>query len=55
MNITWRLIMVDLLIDFRKLSPPPADIVAKRDAKIEELKQQLGQKYLLSKPMPRVQ
>jgi hypothetical protein len=47
--------MVDLLIDFRKLSAPPADITAKRDAKIEELKQQLGHKYLLSKPVPRVQ
>lgn len=55
-NIDWRKkIMVDLLIDFRKLSPPPADVLAKRDQIIEELKKQLGHKYLLSKPVPRVQ
>jgi hypothetical protein len=43
-----------ILNDLRKLSSPPADAMAKRDAKVAELKNQLGHKYLLSKPMPRV-
>jgi hypothetical protein len=47
--------MFEKLIDFRKISPPPAEAVTKRDQMIEELKRQLGHKYLLSKPMPRVQ
>jgi hypothetical protein len=47
--------MFEKLIDFRKISPPPADAVTRRDQMIEALKKQLGHKYLLSKPMPRVQ
>lgn len=47
--------MFEKLIDFRNISSPPADAFTKRDQQIEELKKQLGHKYLLSKPMPRVQ
>jgi hypothetical protein len=47
--------MFERLIDFRNIPPPPVEVIAKRDQMIEELKKQLGHKYLLSKPMPRVQ
>ena len=46
--------MFTQLNDFRRLSSPPAEVIAQRDAKIVELISQLGFKYLLSKPMPRV-
>jgi hypothetical protein len=47
--------MSEQIVDFRKLSPPPAEAIAKRNEQVELLKQQLGHKYLLSKPMPRIQ
>jgi hypothetical protein len=47
--------MFERLIDFRNIPPPPVEAVAKRNQIIEELKKQLGHKYLLSKPVPRVQ
>lgn len=47
--------MFEKLIDFRKISPPPAEALTKRNQLVEELKRQLGHKYLLSKSMPRVQ
>ena len=47
--------MFEKLIDFRNITPPPKEEVAKRDEQIELLKQHLGQKYLLSKPLPRIQ
>jgi hypothetical protein len=47
--------MFEKLIDFRKLSAPPAEAITKSNEQIELLKQQLGHKYLLSKPMPRIQ
>jgi hypothetical protein len=47
--------MFERLIDFRNIPAPPAEAVAKRNQIIEELKKQLGHKYLLSKPVPRVQ
>ena len=47
--------MSEQLVDFRKLSPPPKEAVEKRNEQIALLKQQLGHKYLLDKPMPRVQ
>jgi hypothetical protein len=36
------------------LTPPSQKEVEKRDAKIEQAKKQMGHKYLLSKPMPRI-
>lgn len=47
--------MFEKLIDFRNIPAPPLAEMLKRDELIEQLKQQLGHKYLLSKPMPRVQ
>jgi hypothetical protein len=47
--------MTEKLIDFRNIPPPPLAEMLKRDELIEKLKQQLGHKYLLSKPIPRVQ
>jgi hypothetical protein len=46
--------MSEMLIDFRKLSAPSKDAIAKRNEKIEELKKQLGTKYLLARLMPRI-
>jgi hypothetical protein len=36
------------------LKPPSQKEVADRDAKIAQAKKQMGHKYLLSKPMPRI-
>ena len=36
------------------LTPPSQKEVADRDAKIAIAKKQMGHKYLLSKPMPRI-
>ena len=47
--------MSEQLVDFRNLTPPPQEAIQKRDEQIELLKQQLGHKYLLSKPLPRIQ
>jgi hypothetical protein len=47
--------MFERLIDFRNIPSPPMEAITKRDQMIEELKKQLGHKYLLSKPVPRVQ
>lgn len=46
--------MFEKLIDFRNIPLPSADVLAKRDEQIAELKKQLGHKYLLSKPMPKI-
>jgi hypothetical protein len=47
--------MFEKLIDFRCIPPPPTEAVIKRDELIEKLKQELGSKYLLSKPVTRLQ
>lgn len=47
--------MSEQLVDFRNLTPPPKEAIQKRDEQIALLKQQLGHKYLLDKPLPRIQ
>jgi len=46
--------MYTLINDFIKLSKPPAEAVAKREEAVKALIQQMGHKYRLSKPMPRI-
>ncbi len=44
-----------MIIDFRKLSPPPKQALDERATKVEQIIQQMGDKYRLSTPMPRKQ
>lgn len=46
--------MVVLLDSFIKLSKPPAEVIAKRDEAVKQIIKQMGHKYLLSRPMPRI-
>lgn len=43
-----------LLNDLRLLSAPPAEEIAKREEKVKEIIRQLGHKYILSRPMPKI-
>lgn len=43
-----------LLNDFRLLSAPPADVLVRREEQIKSIIQQLGHKYRLSRPMPKI-
>ena len=42
------------LNDFRNLSAPPADALAKRDEAVRILINAMGHKYRLSRPMPKI-
>lgn len=44
-----------MLIDFRKLSPPPQQALDEHATKVAKLIEQMGNKYILSTPMPRKQ
>lgn len=46
--------MYALLNDFSKLSPPPAEEVAKREELVRDIIEKLGHKYRLSRPMPKI-
>ena len=46
--------MYELINDFRMLSSPPAEEMAKREQQITEMIEKLGHKYRLSKPMPKI-
>lgn len=41
------------IVDFSKLSPPSALRAENNDKRIEEVKAQMGDKYLLAKPVQR--
>lgn len=43
-----------LLNDFRRLSPPPMQEIAKRDEQIRIIINAMGYKYRLSRPMPKI-
>ena len=43
-----------VLNDFRFLSPPPADKVAEMQEKFRILKNAMGYKYRLARPMPKI-
>jgi hypothetical protein len=47
--------MNEILKDFRHLSPPPKDAIDKRNELVKALVAQMGHKYRLATPMPRVQ
>ena len=46
--------MYEIIKDFRMLSAPPAEAIAKREEQIKEMIEKLGHKYRLSKPMPKI-
>lgn len=43
-----------ILNDFRKLSPPSSDLIAKREKKIKSIINSLGEKYLLAVPVQKL-
>ncbi|MEN9757104.1 MAG: hypothetical protein RL755_1291 [Pseudomonadota bacterium] len=43
-----------ILNDFRHLSPPPAEKVAEMMEQIRIIKNAMGYKYRLSRPMPKI-
>jgi hypothetical protein len=47
--------MYTLINDFMKLSKPPAEAIAKREEAVKQIIQQMGHKYRLARPMPRIQ
>ena len=47
--------MNEILKDFRHLSPPPKEAIDKRNELVKALVAQMGHKYRLATPMPRVQ
>ena len=44
-----------MLTSLYKISSPPKETVDIRDAKVKALIKQMGDKYLLAKPMQRIQ
>lgn len=46
--------MYALIKDFRMLSAPPTDALVKREEEIKRIIEQLGHKYRLSRPMPKI-
>lgn len=46
--------MYEMIVDFRKLSNPPQSEIDKHAQKVQEVIQQLGHKYRLARPMPRI-
>lgn len=46
--------MYNMIDDFRKLSPPSANLVAMRESKIKRIIEQLGNKYLLAVPVKKL-
>jgi hypothetical protein len=47
--------MYQMLNDFRYLTPPPKEALDKRNELVKALVAQMGHKYRLATPMPRVQ
>jgi hypothetical protein len=47
--------MYEKLIDFRKLSPPPKQALDERATKVEQIIQQMGDKYRLHSTIQRKQ
>jgi hypothetical protein len=47
--------MFELIADFRKLSPPPKQLLDEHATKVAKLIEQMGDKYRLSASMPRKQ
>ena len=47
--------MYNIINNFIKLSPPPADAIAKREEQVKSIIQQMGHKYRLSRHMPKIQ
>lgn len=43
-----------LLNDFRILPAPPVEAITKREEEIKRIIKDLGHKYLLSRPMPKI-
>lgn len=46
--------MYILLNDFMKLSKPSPEATAKREEAVKQIIQQMGHKYRLARPMPRI-
>jgi hypothetical protein len=46
--------MYTVINDFRGLSKPPAEAIKKREKFVRDIIQRLGDKYRLSKSMPRI-
>jgi hypothetical protein len=46
--------MYEMIVDFRNLSNPPKSEIEKHAQKVQEVIQQLGHKYRLARPMPRI-
>lgn len=44
-----------IITSLYKLSPPPAQLVNARNEKIKQVIEQMGDKYLLAKPVQRIQ
>lgn len=44
-----------LITSVYKISPPPKELVDIRDSKIKQVIQNMGDKYLLAKPLTRIQ
>ena len=53
-NINWRKKMYEMIKDFKRLSPPPAEKVAEMMEQIRIIKNAMGYKYRLSRPMPKI-
>lgn len=46
--------MYEMIVDFRNLSKPPQSEIDKHAQKVSQLIQQLGHRYRLARPMPRI-
>lgn len=46
--------MYEMLRDFRYLTPPPKEVLEKREQLIKELVAQMGYKYILATRMTRI-
>jgi hypothetical protein len=47
--------MSEMIVDFRKLTPPPKQLLDERATKVAKLIEEMGYKYRLARPMPRTQ
>lgn len=45
--------MYQLINDFKRLSPPPAEAIAKRDEQVRVIINAMGHKWLLKTPVQR--
>lgn len=44
-----------ILTSLYRLSPPPVELVKAREEKVKKVIKQMGDKYLLAKPLQRIQ